>query len=40
MTIQPVSNPSTPIGEILKSEGSVGIVLETAVRSVMPCPSR
>jgi hypothetical protein len=29
MSIQPVSDPSTPIGEILKSAGSEGLVLET-----------
>jgi hypothetical protein len=30
MSIQPVSDPNTPIGEILKSAGSEGVVLETA----------
>ncbi|MGC8638664.1 MAG: hypothetical protein ACP5XB_02160 [Isosphaeraceae bacterium] len=29
MSIQPVSDPSTPIGEILKSAGPDGIVLES-----------
>ena len=29
MSIQPVSDPKTPIGEILKSAGSEGIVLES-----------
>ena len=27
MTVQPVSDPNTPIGEILKSAGTEGIVL-------------
>lgn len=30
MSIQPVSDPNTPIGEILKSAGWEGLVLETA----------
>ena len=29
MTTQPVSDPNTPIGEILKAAGSEGIVLES-----------
>jgi hypothetical protein len=29
MTVQPVSDPNTPIGEILKSAGTEGIVLES-----------
>ena len=29
MTTQPVSDPNTPIGEILKSAGTEGIVLES-----------
>ena len=29
MTVQPVSDPNTPIGEILKAAGSEGIVLES-----------
>lgn len=29
MTVQPVSDPSTPIGEILKAAGSEGILLES-----------
>jgi len=29
MSIQPVSDPNTPIGEILKAAGSEGIVLES-----------
>jgi hypothetical protein len=29
MTVQPVSDPNTPIGEILKAAGSDGIVLES-----------
>jgi len=29
MSIQPVSDPNTPIGEILKSAGSEGILLES-----------
>ena len=29
MNIQPVSDPNTPIGEILKTAGSEGIVLES-----------
>jgi len=29
MTTQPVSDPNTPIGEILKAAGSQGIVLES-----------
>ncbi|MGO9600122.1 MAG: hypothetical protein ACLP7Q_19205 [Isosphaeraceae bacterium] len=29
MSIQPVRNPNTPIGEILKSAGSEGILLES-----------
>jgi hypothetical protein len=32
MSIQPVSDPKTPIGEILKSAGSEGLVLETEDR--------
>jgi hypothetical protein len=32
MTIQPVSDPNTPIGEILKAAGSEGIVLESEER--------
>ena len=31
MTFQPVSDPNTPIGEILKAAGSEGILLESAV---------
>jgi hypothetical protein len=30
MSIHPVSDPNTPIGEILKSAGSEGVLLETA----------
>ncbi len=30
MSIQSVSDPNTPIGEILESAGSEGLVLETA----------
>ena len=29
MTVQPVSDPKTPIGEILKAAGSEGILLES-----------
>ena len=29
MTVQPVSDPNTPIGELLKSAGTEGIVLES-----------
>ena len=29
MTVKPVSDPNTPIGEILKAAGSDGIVLES-----------
>jgi hypothetical protein len=29
MTVQPVSDPNTPIGEILKAAGSEGILLES-----------
>lgn len=29
MTVQSVSDPSTPIGEVLKSAGSEGILLES-----------
>ena len=29
MTVQPVSDPNTPIGDILKAAGSEGIVLES-----------
>ena len=29
MTIQPVSDPKTPIGEILKAAGSEGLLLES-----------
>jgi hypothetical protein len=29
MTVQPVTDPKTPIGEILKAAGSDGIVLES-----------
>ncbi len=29
MTVQPVSDPNAPIGEILKSAGTEGIVLES-----------
>jgi hypothetical protein len=29
MTVQPVNDPKTPIGEILKAAGSDGIVLES-----------
>ena len=29
MTIQPVTDPNTPIGEILKAAGPEGIVLES-----------
>ncbi len=30
MRIHPISDPNTPIGEILKTAGSEGLVLETA----------
>jgi hypothetical protein len=29
MTVQPVSDPKTPIGEILKAAGSEGLLLES-----------
>jgi hypothetical protein len=29
MTVQPINDPNTPIGEILKAAGSEGIVLES-----------
>jgi hypothetical protein len=29
MTVHPVNNPNTPIGEILKAAGSEGIVVES-----------
>jgi hypothetical protein len=29
MTVRPVSDPSTPIGEVLKSAGSEGVLLES-----------
>jgi hypothetical protein len=29
MTVQPVNDPNTPIGEILKAAGSQGILLES-----------
>ena len=29
MTVQPISDPNTPIGEILKAAGSEGILLES-----------
>jgi hypothetical protein len=29
MTAQPISDPSTPIGEVLKSAGSEGVLLES-----------
>jgi hypothetical protein len=32
MTVQPVNDPKTPIGEILKAVGSEGILLESADR--------
>ena len=32
MTVQPVSDPNMPIGEILKAAGSEGIVLESEER--------
>ncbi len=32
MKVQPVSNPMTPIGEILKAAGSEGILLESEDR--------
>ena len=32
MTVQPVSDPNMPIGEILKAAGSEGIMLESEER--------
>jgi hypothetical protein len=32
MTVQPVNDPKTPIGEILKAAGSEGILLESEDR--------